>query len=118
MWAGASPAGFDCSGLVMWAYAQVGVSLPHSSYAQYGSGVPVSRDQLEPGDLVFFDEGGTIGHVGIYAGNGTMVDAPHTGSTVGVHALYRLYRAADRREDAGLGRTSRVARVADRVAGR
>ena len=59
VWAGSAPGGFDCSGLVMWAYAQVGVSLPHSSYGQYGYGVPVSRDQLEPGDLVFFDGLGT-----------------------------------------------------------
>ena len=70
VWGGASPGGFDCSGLVMWAFAQVGVSLPHSSYAQYGSGVPVSRDQLQPGDLVFFDG---LGHVGIYIGGGQFV---------------------------------------------
>jgi len=63
VWGGASPSGFDCSGFVMYVYAQVGVSLPHSSYAQYGAGVPVSQDQLQPGDLVFFDG---LGHVGIY----------------------------------------------------
>ncbi|HEY6827520.1 MAG TPA: NlpC/P60 family protein, partial [Gemmatimonadaceae bacterium] len=53
VWGGASPSGFDCSGLVMYVYAQVGVSLPHSSYAQYGMGVPVSMSDLQPGDLVF-----------------------------------------------------------------
>src|SRR3954451_14022605 len=62
VWAGSAPGGFDCSGLVMWAYAQVGVSLPHSSYAQYNMGVAVSKDLLQPGDLVFFDG---LGHVGI-----------------------------------------------------
>jgi peptidoglycan DL-endopeptidase CwlO len=84
VWGGASTGGFDCSGLVMWAYAQVGVSLPHSSYAQYGYGVPVSRDELEPGDLVFFDG---LGHVGIYIGNDQFVEAPHTGDVVKISSL-------------------------------
>jgi cell wall-associated NlpC family hydrolase len=84
VWGGAAPGGFDCSGLVMWAYAQVGVSLPHSSYAQYGYGVPVSKDQLEPGDLVFFDG---LGHVGIYIGGGQFVHAPHTGDVVKISSL-------------------------------
>ena len=83
-WGGASPGGFDCSGLVMWAYAQVGVSLPHSSYAQYGAGVPVSRDQLQPGDLVFFDG---LGHVGIYIGGDQFVHAPHSGDVVKISSL-------------------------------
>src|SRR5262249_7240439 len=64
-WAGASPGGFDCSGLVMYAYSKMGVSLPHSSYAMWGDGVSVPKDQLEPGDLVFFNG---LGHVGIYIG--------------------------------------------------
>ena len=84
VWAGAAPGGFDCSGLVMWAYAQVGVALPHSSYAQYGYGVPVSKDQLQPGDLVFFDG---LGHVGIYIGGGQFVHAPHTGDVVKISSL-------------------------------
>jgi cell wall-associated NlpC family hydrolase len=84
VWAGSAPGGFDCSGLVMWAYAQVGVSLPHSSYAQYGAGVPVSRDQLQPGDLVFFDG---LGHVGIYIGGDQFVHAPHTGDVVKISSL-------------------------------
>ncbi len=84
VWGGAAPGGFDCSGLVMWAYAQVGVSLPHSSYAQYAYGVPVSRDQLEPGDIVFFDG---LGHVGIYIGNDEFVEAPHTGDVVKISSL-------------------------------
>ena len=84
VWGGASPGGFDCSGLVMWSYAQVGVSLPHSSYAQYSYGVPVSYDQLQPGDLVFFDG---LGHVGIYIGSGEFVHAPHTGDVVRISSL-------------------------------
>jgi peptidoglycan DL-endopeptidase CwlO len=84
VWAGSQPGGFDCSGLVMWAFAQVGVALPHSSYAQYGYGVPVSRDQLQPGDLVFFDG---LGHVGIYIGGDQFVHAPHTGDVVKISSL-------------------------------
>ncbi|HEX4527292.1 MAG TPA: NlpC/P60 family protein [Gaiellaceae bacterium] len=91
VWAGSAPGGFDCSGLVMWAYSQVGVSLPHSSYGQYGYGVPVSRDQLEPGDLVFFDG---LGHVGIYIGGGQFVHAPHTGDVVKISSLDESWYAA------------------------
>ncbi len=91
VWGGAAPGGFDCSGLVMWSYAQVGVSLPHSSYAQYGYGVPVSRDQLQPGDLVFFDG---LGHVGIYIGGGQFVHAPHTGDVVKISSLDESWYAA------------------------
>ena len=84
VWAAAGPDAFDCSGLVMYAYAQVGVSLPHSSYAMWNDGVPVSEDQLEPGDLVFFDG---LGHVGMYIGGGQFVHAPHTGTTVQISSL-------------------------------
>jgi len=84
VWGGASPDGFDCSGLVMYSYAQVGVSLPHSSYAMWNYGVAIPKDQLEPGDIVFFDG---LGHVGIYIGGGLFVDAPHTGTVVQVSSL-------------------------------
>ena len=87
-WGGASPSGFDCSGFVMYVYAQVGVGLPHSSYAQYGAGVPVSRDQLQPGDLVFFNG---LGHVGIYIGGGQFIHAPHTGDVVKISSLTGWY---------------------------
>jgi cell wall-associated NlpC family hydrolase len=87
-WGGASPGGFDCSGLVMYAYAQVGVSLPHSSYAQYGYGVAVSRNALQPGDLVFFDG---LGHVGIYIGGNQFIHAPHTGDVVKISSLTGWY---------------------------
>jgi cell wall-associated NlpC family hydrolase len=91
VWGGAAPGGFDCSGLVMWAFAQVGVSLPHSTYADYGMGVPVSEDQLQPGDLVFFDG---LGHMGIYIGGGQFVHAPHTGDVVKVSSLSEGWYAA------------------------
>jgi cell wall-associated NlpC family hydrolase len=84
VWGGASPSGFDCSGLVMYAYAQIGVSLPHSSYAMAGMGTPVPYDQLQPGDLVFFDGDG---HVGMYIGGGEYVNAPYTGAVVRVESL-------------------------------
>ena len=84
VWGGGAPGGFDCSGLVSWAYAQVGVSLPHSTYAQYSMGVAVSKDQLQPGDLVFFDG---LGHVGLYIGGGQFVHAPHTGDVVKISGL-------------------------------
>ncbi len=84
-WGGGSPAtGFDCSGLVMWVYAQLGVQLPHFAAGQYGYGSPVSRSELQPGDLVFFDG---LSHVGIYIGNGQLVHAPHTGDVVRIASL-------------------------------
>ena len=88
VWGGASPSGFDCSGLVMYAFAQIGISLPHSSYAQYGYGSPVSRGDLQPGDIVFFDG---LGHVGIYVGGGSFIHAPHTGDVVKISSLSGWY---------------------------
>jgi cell wall-associated NlpC family hydrolase len=76
---------WDCSGLTMVAFAHAGVSLPHSSQAQLNYGRRVSRDSLQPGDLVFFYRG--VSHVGIYLGHGLMVDAPHPGSNVEVVAI-------------------------------
>ena len=90
VWGGASPRGFDCSGLVMYAFAQIGVSLPHSSYAQYGMGTPVSMSQLQPGDLVFF---AGASHVGIYIGGGQFIHAPHTGDVVKISSLSGWYSA-------------------------
>lgn len=85
LWAGDSPGrGFDCSGLIMWAYAQVGVSLPHNAAAQYGMGTPVPLDALEPGDIVSFHGSG---HSGIYIGGGQYVHAPQTGDVVKVSNL-------------------------------
>jgi cell wall-associated NlpC family hydrolase len=90
VWGGASPGGFDCSGFVMYVFAQMGVSLPHNAAAQYGYGTPVSRDQLEPGDLVFFDG---LGHVGIYIGGGQFIHSPHTGDVVKISSLYDSWYA-------------------------
>ncbi|HET7138018.1 MAG TPA: NlpC/P60 family protein [Gaiellaceae bacterium] len=84
VWGGASPAGFDCSGLVMYVYAQLGIALPHYAAAQYQLGTPVARDQLQPGDLVFFDG---LDHVGIYIGGGQVVHAPQTGDVVKISAI-------------------------------
>lgn len=90
VWGGASPGGFDCSGLVSYAYAQVGVSLPHYTGAQWNVGVPVSRGDLQPGDLVFFNG---LGHVGIYIGGNQMVHAPHSGDVVKISSLTGWYDA-------------------------
>jgi cell wall-associated NlpC family hydrolase len=86
-WGSAGPNSFDCSGLMMWVWGKAGVSLPHSSRAQYGYGTHVSRDELQPGDLVFF--GSPIHHVGIYVGGGQYIAAPHSGDVVGFRSMGR-----------------------------
>jgi cell wall-associated NlpC family hydrolase len=86
VWAAAGPDTFDCSGLVVWAYAQEGITLPHYTGDLWNSGMHVSRADLEPGDLVFFFA--DISHVGIYIGNGLMVDAPSTGQVVQVQPVF------------------------------
>jgi cell wall-associated NlpC family hydrolase len=91
VWGGASPSGFDCSGLVMYVFAQIGVSLPHSSYAQAAMGTPVSISQLQPGDLVFFTG---ASHEGIYIGGGQFIHAPHTGDVVKISSLSGYYTSA------------------------
>jgi cell wall-associated NlpC family hydrolase len=84
-WGGSSPgSGFDCSGLVYWAYGRLGIALPHSSYALAGAGRPVRSSRLRPGDLLFF---WGFGHVGLYIGHGRMVHAPHAGERVQVVRL-------------------------------
>ena len=86
MWGAAGPSAFDCSGLVVWAYAQLGISLPHYTGDKWNEGEHVPRDQLQPGDLVFFFH--NVEHVGIYVGNGLMVlDAPATGQKVQIQAM-------------------------------
>jgi cell wall-associated NlpC family hydrolase len=86
-WAAAGPDRFDCSGLTMWAWARAGVSLPHSSQAQFDRGTHVSSNDLRPGDLVFF--GSPIHHVGIYVGGGNMINAPQTGDVVRIAPAMR-----------------------------
>jgi peptidoglycan DL-endopeptidase CwlO len=95
VWGASGPGAFDCSGLVVWAYAQIGISLPHYTGAQWNMGVHVSRADLQPGDLVFFYA--DIGHVGIYLGNGLMVDAPNFGEVVQVEpVMWGVYVGAVR----------------------
>ncbi|MGH3113990.1 MAG: C40 family peptidase, partial [Gaiellaceae bacterium] len=88
-WGGSSPStGFDCSGFVMFVYAQVGVSLPHNAAMQYSYGSPVSRSQLQPGDLVFFNG---LAHNGIYIGGNQFIHSPHTGDVVKISSLSGWY---------------------------
>jgi cell wall-associated NlpC family hydrolase len=95
VWGAAGPHAFDCSGLVMWAYAKVGISLPHFTGDQWNMGVHVGRNQLQPGDLVFFYA--DLGHVGLYIGNGLMVDAPDFGEDVQVQrVMWDVYAGAVR----------------------
>jgi peptidoglycan DL-endopeptidase CwlO len=86
VWGAAGPAAFDCSGLVMWAYAQEGIHLDHYTGDQWTEGEHISRSQLRPGDLVFFFP--DISHVGMYIGNGLMVDAPTFGQPVQVQPVF------------------------------
>jgi cell wall-associated NlpC family hydrolase len=94
-WGGSGPGSYDCSGLMMASWAAAGVSLPHSSAMQYGATRRVSRDQLQPGDILFF--GSPIHHDAMYVGNGQMVEAPHTGLNVRVVSM-------DRSDYVGAGR--------------
>lgn len=87
VWGGASPSGFDCSGLVTYVYRQFGVDLPHGATMQSRLGDPVSLDRLQPADLVFFGSPAFYNHVGIYVGAGLFIEAPHTGDVVKVSRL-------------------------------
>lgn len=96
LWGGATPSGFDCSGLVMYVFKQHGVILPHYSRAQFAMGTPVSPAALAPGDVVFF--GSPVYHVGIYVGAGYFIQAPRTGDFV------KLSKLAERSDYAGARR--------------
>jgi len=93
VWGGASPNGFDASGLVTYVYAQVGVSLPHYTVSQYCSAHAVhpARSKLQAGDLVFFYG---LSHVGIYMGHNEFIHAPHTGASVRIESLSGMYSRA------------------------
>jgi peptidoglycan DL-endopeptidase CwlO len=84
VYGGSTPSGFDCSGLVMYVYGRLGISLPHYTVAQWNATQAISQSEMQPGDLVFFDQ---LGHVGIYIGGGRFVDAPHTGSVVRIDSI-------------------------------
>lgn len=94
VWGGESPKGFDCSGFAQFLYSKVGVAIPRTTYTQWQTGRAVSQKNLRPGDLVFFkgsdSRGGLPGHVGIYIGDGMMIDAPHTGSSVRVESVFNF----------------------------
>jgi cell wall-associated NlpC family hydrolase len=97
VWGGASPAGgFDCSGLVQYAYALHGVSVPHFAASQAALGVAVARDALRAGDVVYFaDATGYVHHIGLYVGDDWFVHAPHTGDVVKLSQLGSPYYAGE-----------------------
>ena len=94
VWGGTSPSGFDCSGLCQYVCSKNGISIARVASDQRNCGTYVSRENLEPGDLVFFAKGGNIHHVGIYIGNGNMIHAPQTGDVVKVSSINTEYRIA------------------------
>ncbi|HYA67584.1 MAG TPA: C40 family peptidase, partial [Acidimicrobiales bacterium] len=89
VWGGESPGhGFDCSGLVQWAWRQAGVDLPRTAAAQYDAIPHIPLSDLQPGDLVFWAYGGGVSHVGMYVGGGSVVDAPQTGQDVQLQPIW------------------------------
>jgi len=96
VWGGASPqTSFDCSGLMQWSYSQIGITIPRTAQAQYDATARVPMDQLQPGDLVYFQiccqPPDTVTHVGLYVGNGMMIDAPTPGQFVREEPLFTPY---------------------------
>ena len=87
VWGGASPGGFDCSGLTMYCYAQIGIQMSHGATDQQRQSTPVSLSDVRPGDLVFFGNASYSHHVAIYAGGGSVIEAPHTGDVVRYGAM-------------------------------
>jgi cell wall-associated NlpC family hydrolase len=104
VWGGATPSGFDCSGLVMYVFAQQGVTLPHYSGYQFLQGTKIPLSQIQPNDVVFF--GSPVHHVGLYAGGGYFIEAPHTG------AFVRISKLATRSDIAGVRRFAWQTRTA------
>lgn len=89
LWGGTTPSGFDCSGFTQYVYRHFGISVGRTTYDQINDGVGVSRDQLQPGDLIFFGKGGNPTHMGMYVGNGAMIHAPHTGDVIKISSIDR-----------------------------
>lgn len=112
------PTSFDCSGLAQYVYHLVGVSLPRTSEEQYTVGTPITAEQLQPGDLVFSPgadgSASAPGHVGIYAGNGQLIVAPHTGTDVQVQQLAN-FSATGYRRPPGLSSTGSDTGTAQQV---
>jgi cell wall-associated NlpC family hydrolase len=90
VWGGDGPRGFDCSGLVMYVYAKLGIELPHYTVLQYHAGRHVSRSHLRAGDIVFFSH---LGHDGLYIGGNRFIQAPRTGEVVKISSLTGWYAA-------------------------
>jgi peptidoglycan DL-endopeptidase CwlO len=91
VWGGMSPSGFDCSGLISYVYAQIGISLPHHAASQFNYGTPVAREDLQPADLVFFNG---LGHMGMYIGGGQFIHSPHTGDVVKISSIHDSWYAS------------------------
>ncbi len=98
VWGASGPNSFDCSGLTQYVYKQVGISISRTSSAQSVQGSTVSRANLQPGDLVFFNSGGSssVSHVGIYVGNNQMIHSPRAGEVVKVATLHKNFVRAKR----------------------
>lgn len=94
VWGGTSPSGFDCSGLIYYVYGQLGYSLNRVADDQMKNGIPVSFEELAPGDLVGFGTGGYASHIGMYIGDGKMIHAPHTGDVVKITDITTGYYAS------------------------
>jgi len=86
IWGGSSPRGFDCSGFIKYVYAKIHIYLPHYTRFQYSYGRYINRNQLRPGDLVFFNN---LGHVGMYIGNHSFIHAPRSGDYVRISSIHR-----------------------------
>lgn len=93
-WGGATPEGFDCSGLVYYAFGEAGIKVPRTSQEQFQAARPVPVSSARPGDLVFFGQGGRISHVGIYIGDQRFIHSPEAGQSVKVSALSEAYFSA------------------------
>lgn len=91
LWGGTTPDGFDCSGFVQYVFKSLGIEISRTTYTQVNEGVPVAKEDLRPGDLVFFGANGNIHHVGIYTGNNTMIHAPYTGAVIRYQSLDTPY---------------------------
>lgn len=87
VYGGSNPGGFDCSGLVHYAYRRAGLEVPRTTSQQYRQAQRVARRNLQPGDLVFFRLRGSVSHVGLYLGDGEMIHAPSTGNDVRIEPI-------------------------------